>query len=305
MSFDFDLSSFLTYRNRQVLKCVRDITREELTKPTNNDLNIRIIDGKREFYNAFAVDIVARIKTALENRDTLVLILPVGPVPQYELASRMINSLGLPMHHVHTFNMDEYSDEDGVTAPSNWRGSFQKAMMESFFNRIDDELLPPEDQIHFPTSNNIDSYGDMIDEVGGADVCYGGIGWNGHIAFWEPHLGEGYEDRLAAYKSLGPDIVELHPITVMQNALHSFSGDWSSVPPKAATIGPRQILHAKHRSFWLDGYLGGGVSWQRFIARLVLHGPVTPLVPGSLLQTQKTDVTILGGVADNVEVHMS
>ena len=64
-------------------------------------------------------------------------------------------------------------------------------------------------------------------------------------------------------------------MTIMQNALHSFGGDWSWVPPRAATIGPADILGAKHRSFWLDGDLGGDVSWQRFIARLVAHGPVS------------------------------
>ena len=74
-------------------------------------------------------------------------------------------------------------------------------------------------------------------------------------------------------------------MTIMQNALHSFGGDWSWVPPKANTIGPREILGARHRSFWLDGDLGGGVSWQRFIARLVAHGPVSEFVPGSILQT--------------------
>jgi glucosamine-6-phosphate deaminase len=77
------------------------------------------------------------------------------------------------------------------------------------------------------------------------------------------------------------------------------------VPPKANTIGPREILGARHRSFWLDGDLGGGVSWQRFIARLVAHGPVSELVPGSILQTARTDYTILGNVADDVEIHMA
>ena len=62
-------------------------------------------------------------------------------------------------------------------------------------------------------------------------------------------------------------------MTIMQNALHSFGGDWSWVPPKANTVGPREILGARHRSFWLDGVFGGGVSWQRFIARLVSQGP--------------------------------
>ena len=103
----------------------------------------------------------------------------------------------------------------------------------------------------------------------------------------------------------GARLVELHPMTVMQNALHSFGGDWSSVPPKANTIGPREILGARHRSFWLDGDLGGGVSWQRFIARLVAHGPVNEFVPGSLLQEARSDYTILGNVADDVTIQMA
>ena len=119
-----------------------------------------------------------------------------------------------------------------------------------------------------------------IEALGGADVCYGGIGWCGHIAFWESHLGHEFDGDLDAYKQAGARLVELHPMTIMQNALHSFGGDWSWVPPKANTIGPREILGARHRSFWLDGDLGGGVSWQRFIARLVAHGPVSEFVPG-------------------------
>jgi glucosamine-6-phosphate deaminase len=107
---------------------------------------------------------------------------------------------------------------------------------------------------------------------------------------------------LEAYRRASARIVELHPMTIMQNALHSFGGDWSKVPPKAATIGPAEILGAKERSFWLDGDLGSGVSWQRFIARLVAHGPVNTLVPGSILQTARTDFTLLGGVADDLGV---
>jgi glucosamine-6-phosphate deaminase len=92
----------------------------------------------------------------------------------------------------------------------------------------------------------------------------------------------------------------------MQNALHSFNSDWSWVPPKAATIGPAQILSARDRSFWLDGMCGppGSMSWQRFIARLAAHGPVTPYVPGTVLQTVPGTYTILGGVAENVEISM-
>ena len=226
-------------------------------------------------------------------------------MPQYTIAAAMINALRLPMHHVHTFNMDEYADGDGHTAPADWAGSFQKAMLESFFLRIDPELRPPQAQVHFPTEHELPRYADLIAECGGADVCYGGIGWCGHIAFWEADLGHEYGDDLAAFVKAGPRLVELTPMTIMQNALHSFGGDWSWVPPKANTIGPAQIMGARERSFWLDGYIGGGVSWQRFIARLVAHGRVNTLVPGSILQTARGTYTLWGPVADDVEIHMS
>lgn len=305
MPFEFELAEFITFRDKKACERVRKIKKSEITNHPNKDLNIRIIEDKQEFYAAFAIDIVSRIKGAHDQGKRLVAILPAGPAPQYPIAAEIINKLRIPCHHIHTFNMDEYADEKGNTVPPSWEGSFQRAMMETFFNRIDEDLRPPKEQIHFPTSENLDSYDQMIEDLGGADVCYGGIGWGGHIAFWEPHLGVDFVDNIEEFKRQGTKCVELHPMTTMQDALHTFGGDWSNVPPKAITIGPKQILDAKHRSFWLDGYLGGGASWQRFIARLVLHGPVTPLVPGSLLQTKKGDITLLGGVADNVEVKIA
>jgi glucosamine-6-phosphate deaminase len=216
----------------------------------------------------------------------------------------MINELRIPMHHVHTFNMDEYADENGYTAPPDWDGSFQKAMFESFFDLVDAELRPPMNQIHFPTKDAIGHYAELMEEAGGVDVCYGGIGWCGHIAFWESSLGHEFGDDLEAYQKAKARLVTLTPMTIMQNALHSFSGDWSWVPPKANTIGPAEILMAKERSFWLDGHILGNIAWQRFIARLVAHGPVNTLVPGSILQTAPTTYTLLGGVADNVVISM-
>lgn len=303
--FEYDLARFIDFRD--VVECdrVRRIPRTELTQHVNPDFRIAVADDPAEFYRSFAADLVDRIRAARDDGRTFVAILPVGPMPQYELAARMINAERIALDHVHTFNMDEYANEDGVTAPISWAGSFQRAMRERFFALVDRELQPPDDQIHFPTTEAIGDYSARLEDLGGADVCYGGIGWCGHIAFWESHLGHEFAGDLDAYKRAGARLVELHPMTIMQNALHSFGGDWSWVPPKANTIGPREILGARHRSFWLDGDLGGGVSWQRFIARLVAHGPVSEFVPGSILQITRTDYTILGSVADDVEIHMA
>jgi glucosamine-6-phosphate deaminase len=305
MPFEYDLAAFLPFRDREACARVRAIGRDQLTEHPNPDFRIRLEDDRDAFYTAFAEDFLGRIRAARDEGRELTAILPVGPMPQYEIAVRAINAERLSLRHLHTFNMDEYADQDGRTAPASWPGSFARAMWERFFGRIDPELRPPESQIHFPSHDTIGDYSARIADRGGADVCYGGIGWSGHIAFWEPQLGLEYAGDLAGYKDAAARIVELHPMTVMQNALHSFGGDWSWVPPRAATIGPRDILGAAHRSFWLDGDLGGGVSWQRFIARLVAHGPVSELVPGSLLQQTRCDYTILGNVADDVQIHMA
>jgi len=305
MVFQYGLSDFIPFKDVKECERVRKIKKGDITKHHNPDFKIKVIEDPNQFYIEFALDLVSRIKKSAEMNDKLVLILPVGPVPQFEIAARLINEFNLSMKNVHTFNMDEYADENGNTAPIDWPGSFQKAMWENFFNKIKPELRPDSKNIHFPTKDALPDYGKMIEDLGGADCCYGGVGWCGHIAFWEAHLGFEFGNDLEAYKKQGPRCVELHPMTIMQNALHSFSGDWSWVPPKANTIGPAQIVGAKDRSFWLDGYIGGGVSWQRFIARLAAHGPVNTLVPASLLQTVPGTYTILGGVADNVEIHMA
>jgi glucosamine-6-phosphate deaminase len=303
--FEYDLSPFIAFRDRAACERVRAIPRARLAEHPNPDFRITLVDEAGDFYTRFATDLVDRVRTARDEGRDFVAILPVGPMPQYEIAARLINEERLSLQHVHTFNMDEYANEDGVTAPLSWPGSFQRAMFEGFFALVDPDLRPPEEQIHFPTTDAIADYSARIEALGGADVCYGGIGWSGHIAFWEPQLGAEFDGDLEAYKQAGARLVELHPMTVMQNALHSFGSDWSWVPPRANTIGPREVLGARHRSFWLDGDLGGGVSWQRFIARLVAHGPVNEFVPGSVLQTARTDYTILGSVADDVEIHMS
>jgi glucosamine-6-phosphate deaminase len=303
--FEYELAAVSTFRDREACERVRAIRRQDICKHANPDFRIRVVDQPKDFYREFADDLVDRIVGAQERGERFVVILPVGPVPQFKLAAERINKEQISLSHVYTFNMDEYADEAGNTAPPSWAGSFQRAMWENFFGRIDEDLRPPLDHVHFPTTNVIHDYSGRLQELGGADVCYGGVGWAGHIAFWEPHLGYEFEGDLEAYMSAGARLVELHPITVMQNALHSFGGDWSWVPPKANTIGPRDILGAQHRSFWLDGDLGGGHSWQRFIARLAAHGPVSEFVPATMLQQVRTDYTMLGGVADDLVISMA
>ncbi|HVR70152.1 MAG TPA: hypothetical protein VMT87_04835 [Vicinamibacteria bacterium] len=303
MAFRYSMSRFIPFRDEAACARVRAIRKEDMARHPNPAFRIEVIEDRVQFYSRFAIDIVERIRAAAEAGRKCVLILPVGPVPQYAIAAEMINRAHLSCRHLVTFNMDEYANEAGETAPADWEGSFATSMRQSFFDRIRKELRPLDRNVHFPTHRNIAAYHKLIEDEGGADCCYGGIGWCGHIAFWESHLGLEFGHDLAAYRAAHGRIVELNPMTIMQNALHTFASDWSWVPPQAATIGPREILGARDRSFWLDGECGGpGMSWQRFIARLVAHGPVNTLVPGSILQETNGGYHILGGVAEDVTI---
>jgi len=49
---------------------------------------------------------------------------------------------------------------------------------------------------------------------------------------------------------MGPRVCTLSPFTIAQNSLHGcfgMSGNLAAVPPKAATIGPAEVIAAKNR----------------------------------------------------------
>ena len=302
-SFDYESAAFIPYRDKEVCRRVRAIKKDDLCSASTPEFRMSIVNGMHEMMLDYALDVVSTIQRSLEEgKERLVLLLPASVSPY---AATIINALRIPCQHVHTFNMDEYADENGKSAPANWKFSFQKKVWDTFIGRIDEDLRMPESQVHFPSSENIGDYDTMIEDLGGIDVVFSQVGWNGHMAYIEPELGAEYADDLEGFKQLGAMTITLSPMTIMQNSLMFVKcGDWSWHPPKAVTVGPRTFVNARRNSWRQWGYIGGDMdmSWQRFIVRLVTHGPVTPLVPASILRTiDNTDFKILDSVAANCE----
>ena len=300
--FKYDISDWAPFRDSKICEKVRNIKKEDITKHTNPDFKIKVMkDSDLSFMRIW--DIFSRIKKASGEGNKLVLILP-QPHPQYSKVAYLINKFRVNCKNLYTFNMDEWADEGGNIAPETYQNGFLYAMKHNFYHKLDKDLRPSEDQIVGPTNKNFKDYAKMIENVGGVDVCYGGIGWSGHIAFIEPGSKE-FEGSLEEWKEIGPRIVTLSPFTIAQSCLDpdfGLSGDWSAIPPRAATIGPKQIISAKLRSSWNSFTIASTpVSWQRFIVRLALHGPVTPLVPASILQTRPTNLYISETIAEDIK----
>ena len=300
--FDYSPSKWVPFRDKKIIENVRNIKREDITKHNNPEFKISVVpDADVEYL--LVTDIFSRIVRSMETGEKLVMILP-NPCPSYKYVARLINACKIDCRNVYGFAMDEYADENGNIAPEDWEFGFSHAMYKYFLYEIDVALRPPKEQIIGFTNKNLKDYGKMIADMGGADICYSGPGWTGHLAFIEPDAPE-FRAPLEEWKKMGPRICTLSPFTLAQNSLHgSFgkSGDLSAVPPKAATIGPAEVINAKHRlDFHSLSVHGTTTAWQRLITRLVLHGPVTPLVPESILQTLRTDVYVSETIAQNIE----
>jgi glucosamine-6-phosphate deaminase len=300
--FRYSPSKWVPFRDVEVLERVRRIRREQIDRHPNPEFRIQVVpDDQVEFI--FIADMFYRIKTAAEEGRRCSLILP-NPNHGYIKLARLLNKLRVDCQHLQVFIMDEYADENGNIAPESFPQGFMRSFKNYFYKKLDPSLRPPERQIHGPTNQNIKDYGKMIADLGGADACYSGPGWTGHLAFIEPDAPE-FDADLEEWKKMGPRVVTLSPFTIAQNSLHgSFgaSGDLALVPPKAATIGPAEVIAAKYRmQQHALAVAGTSVSWQRFVTRLILHGPVTPRVPESLLQTLPTDVLVSENAARNIE----
>jgi glucosamine-6-phosphate deaminase len=85
----------------------------------------------------------------------------------------------------------------------------------------------------------------------------GGQGEVKHWAFNDPPRREG-EHRDAppspeAYRRLSARIVDLHPMTLIQNARTSGGGVVTNVPSQAITVGPVETWKAEKVSIWHAG----------------------------------------------------
>jgi glucosamine-6-phosphate deaminase len=113
----------------------------------------------------------------------------------------------------------------------------------------------PESNLHFPKAD-VRAYEASWRGVRCA-VMQGGQGDIKHWAFNDPPRREGpYRDQPPppeVYRRLTTRIVDLHPITLIQNARTSGGGVVQNVPGQALTVGPAETWKAEKVSIWQAG----------------------------------------------------
>ena len=151
--------------------------------------------------------------------------------------------------------MDEWAI-DGKAVGIDFPLGFAKADWDLCFSRIRPELRMPAENMHFP-NGCLKEYEASYDQAK-CLIMQGGQGETKHWAFNDPVRREGaYKDNPptpAEYRKKGTRLVELHPITLIQNARTSGGGTVQNVPSKAFTVGPVQTWKADRVSIWHPGH---------------------------------------------------
>lgn len=242
----------------------------------NDDFRPVACESLDDFNVFMGHEIALEIKETFENKQKLILILPVGPMGMYRWVAFFVNKWKINCNHVYTFNMDEWSDAEGNTLGGKNEASFQYAMENGFFNLMGDCSVP-ENQRHYATKDSLPTYPEKIKALkdeGGKLVTVYGIGRVFHIAFWEPHFAEEFssdEEWLKANYKIG---AQLHPLTLEQNAITSFKSRTTLIPCNANTIGPGLFYQSDKMIGGADGVLGRGMQWQGLSLWVTLrHGP--------------------------------
>ncbi len=229
------------------------LTADDFPKLERPGFTIKFYDSREDFYLAEALEYITAWKQATAERPAGICG-PIGPTEQLPLVARLVNELELNLKHCHFWGMDEWLI-DGKEAPIDFPLSFAKADMDLCFNRIKPELRMPRENIHFPAVDARE-YSASYDKAR-CVVMQGGQGEVKHWAFNDPPKREGkWKDEPpppSEYRKLGTRIVDLHPMTIIQNARTSGGGVVSNVPSQALTVGPVETWKAEKVSIWHFG----------------------------------------------------
>ena len=248
-----------------------------------NGIRCKAVQTEYDVYFDMALSMLEEIMAHNAKGEKTVMIVPVGPTTQYPILAELVNRLNVSLKNVHFFNMDEYMLSPTQAVGHDDPLSFWGRMKREFYDLVRYDLVMPESQRHFPEPGKEAEYDRLIEQLGGVDACFGGLGINGHVAFNEPEDGMSAD----AFAALGTRILPISRETKTINAYGYNRGDLQGMPQWCITVGMKQILSAK------KVYIALNRPWQYGPLKHALLDPQTASVPASLLQRCK-DVTYCG-----------
>lgn len=235
---------------------------------------LTVLGDSGEVFYELALEMINTIREHNERGEKTVFICPVGPVGQYPIFVRLVNEERLSLKNCWFINMDEYLTDDDEWIDASDPLSFRGFMERTVYSKIDPAFVVPEDQRVFPDPNDLDRIPALIEELGGVDIAFGGIGITGHLAFNEPDPSLTPEE----FAQLKTRTLDIHAETRATNCIGDLGGALEDMPHRCVTIGMSEILGARKVR------LGVFRDWHRAVIRRTAYGEVSSDFPATLLQ---------------------
>ena len=271
-----------TTLDRALLDDAAKLTADDLLGLSRPGFRVVAYDTLEDFYLAEALEYINAWRQATPEKPAGICG-PIGPTEQLPLVARLVNALELDLRYAHFWGMDEWV-VDGKEVPVTHPLSFRRADLELCFNRIDTHLRMPVENMHFPAAD-LQEYKQSW-ESARCVVMQGGQGEVKHWAFNDPPRRAGlYSDEPPSpeqYRQLATRIVELHPMTLIQNARTSGGGVVQNVPSQALSVGPKETWRAEKVSIWQAGNHDSPFGMRLTTLMISKHIPDSS-VPMSLL----------------------
>ncbi|MBN1298510.1 MAG: glucosamine-6-phosphate isomerase [Actinobacteria bacterium] len=243
-----------TTLDNEILNAAARLSEKDIIQLSRPGFTVNFYDTLESFYLAEALEYIYCWKKATALKPCG-LCGPIGPTEQLPLVAQLVNDLEVDLKYAHFWAMDEWYI-NGREVPETDPLSFKKADMDLCFSKIKKELKMPEENMHFLSVGNIEDYKKSYDEAS-CLIMQGGQGEVKHWAFNDPVKREGeHKDNPPSpeeYRKLTTRIVELHPLTIIQNARTSGGGVVSNIPSKAISVGPSETWKSSKVSIWHAG----------------------------------------------------
>lgn len=266
-----------------LLKDVAKLTPKDLLQLSRPGFRVVFYDTLEDFYLAEALEYITAWKQATASAPVGICG-PIGPTEQLPLVARLVNELQLDLSNAHFWGMDEWFVDGKEISPDS-PISFEKADRELCFDRLDKKYRIPDSNLHFPGADTRE-YISSWDSGIRCAVMQGGQGDVKHWAFNDPAKREGkYADAPPTpeeFRKLTTRVVDLHPVTCMQNARTSAGGVVTGIPAQAITVGPTETWKAEKVSIWQAGVHDNPFG-QRLTAFMIGKKIMDSSVPMSLL----------------------
>ncbi len=261
------IHSYYTYTKEQLLKSPK--------------LGWNTYETKEEVFRQMAQEMAEEIEEHNKKGEKTVFICPVGPVGQYPYFVEIVNQKRINLKNVWFFNMDEYLTDEKEWIDMSHPLSFRGFMYRTVYDKIDPELVMPEEQRVFPDPKDPEKVTRMLEKLGWADVCFGGIGLNGHLAFNEADQTLTKE----AFVEQKTRLLHISQETRAANAIGDFNGALEDMPNYCMTVGMYEIIRSRKVR------LGCFRNWHKAVVRRAAYGEATTEFPVTLLQNH-ADISI-------------